>query len=69
MFTQPMFTEAQTSHKKKGDILNEAGLFVLNIYKLYFKHAIGGTSHKSPQKTRLWFCPKWYPIPYYVHYF
>lgn len=48
-----MFTQMQTSHENDLclNILNEAGLFVLNIYKWSFKHAIGRTSLKSLQQT------------------
>lgn len=48
-----MFTQMQTSPTNKLwlNILNEAGLFVLNIYKWSFKHAIGKTSLKPLQKT------------------
>lgn len=48
-----MFTQMQTSPTNKVclNILNEAGLFVLNIYKWSFKHAIGRTSLKSLQET------------------
>lgn len=48
-----MFTQMQTSPTNKLclNILNEAGLFVLSIYKWSFKHAIGRTSLNSLQKT------------------
>lgn len=48
-----MFTQMQTSPTNELclNILNEAGLFVLNIYKWSFKHAIGRTSLKSLQKA------------------
>lgn len=48
-----MLTKMQTSTTNKlcPNILNEAGLFVLSVYKWSFKHAIGGTSLKSLQET------------------
>lgn len=48
-----MFTQMQTSPTNKLclNILNEAGLFGLNMYKWSFKHAIGRTSVKSLQKA------------------
>lgn len=48
-----MFTQMQTSPTNKLclNILNEAGLFVVNIYKWSFKHAIGRTSQKSLQEN------------------
>lgn len=48
-----MFTKCKqaTQDKLCLNILNEAGLFALNIYKWSFKHAIGGTSLKSLQET------------------
>lgn len=48
-----MFTQMQTSPTNElcRNILNEAGLFVLNIYKWSFKHGTGRTSLKSLQNT------------------
>lgn len=48
-----MFPQMQTRpiNRLCPNILNEAGLFVLNIYKWSFKHAIGWTSLKSLQET------------------
>lgn len=48
-----MFPQMQTrpANRLCPNILNEAGLFVLNIYKWSLKHATGKTSLKSLQKT------------------
>lgn len=48
-----MFTQMQTGPTNKIclNILNEAGLFVLNMYKWSFKHATSRTSVKSLQKA------------------
>lgn len=48
-----MFIQMQTSstNKLRLNILNEAGLFVLNMYKWSFKHATARTSVKSLQKS------------------